>query len=167
MSMDRCLRSAKNAPVVSPALPEVRGEVGVGGRGNSRGLPEATTAHLSPLETLLLPDSSLSPFLSHHHHPSIIRLTHSCASIGHDAKAASERGRAGETAAAACIAFLASAACRRGEREARVAREVLLSLSFSFTCVLVRVRPCRAPNEDFPEVANKRAIKCVISVARD
>ena len=64
MSMDRCLRSAKNAPVVSPALPEVRGEVGVGGRGNSRGLPEATTAHLSPLETLPRPDSSLSPHFS-------------------------------------------------------------------------------------------------------
>ena len=127
MSMDRCLRSAKNAPVVSPALPEVRGEVGVGGRGNSRGLPEATTAHLSPLETLLLPDSSLSPFLSHHHHPSIIRLTHSCASIGHDAKAA----RAGETAAAACIAFLASAACRRGERRVLPGKFCYLSLSRS------------------------------------
>ena len=79
---------------------------------------------VSPLETLL--SLSLSP--SHHllsTHPSIIRLTHSCASIGCQSK---PRG----TAAAACSAMSASAACVH-----HVAREVLLSLSFA----CVRPRP--------------------------
>ena len=128
--------------------------------------------NLSPLETLpRSPDSSLSPHFSL---IIIIPPSFGLRTVVHlsdmmPKPRASEGGRERRQLPLASPSLHLRHAWREREREARVAREVLLSLSLSLVHVRprVRVRPCRAHNKDFPEVANKRAIKCVISVARD